>query len=209
VSTAERDERSRLPFGQIAVRVTGGALGGRRLRVPSTGVRPSADRMRESLFASLGIFDGARVLDLYAGSGALGIEALSRGAASATFVDSSASSVSVLKKNLVELAVLDRARVIRDDVLRTLRRLARMGECFDLVLADPPYDSEEPERLLVEPSLRVLLGKGGTLVLEFERRHSLPTPEGLIAIDERRYGDTAVARFAIAGDAGARGAASE
>jgi 16S rRNA (guanine(966)-N(2))-methyltransferase RsmD len=210
VSTAERDERSRLPFGRFIVRVTGGSLGGRRLRVPPTGVRPSADRMRESLFAALGEFDDARVLDLYAGSGSLGIEALSRGAASATFVDASPSSVVVLKKNLVELGVLDRASVIRDDALRAVRRLARMGECFDLVLADPPYTSDEADRLLLEPSLRDLLAGGGTLVLEFERRHSLPAPEGLIAIDERRYGDTAVARFAIAGDGeAARGAASE
>jgi 16S rRNA (guanine966-N2)-methyltransferase len=179
-------------------------------------VRPSADRVRESLFASLGDFDGARVLDLYAGSGALGIEALSRGAASVTFVDDTQSSIDTLKKNLDALAVLDRARIVRDDALRFVRRLARMGECFDLVLADPPYASDQPERLLREPATRALLAGGGTLVLEFERRHVLPTPEGLIAIDQRRYGDTAVARFAAAGDGERenpadpeRGAASE
>lgn len=169
--------------------------------------------MRESLFAALGDCDGARVLDLYAGSGALGIEALSRGAAHATFVDRAASSVAALRRNLDDLAVLNRARVMRDDALRAIKRLTKMGEIFDVVFADPPYASNELERLLAEPATRALLAPQGTLVVESERRHSLPTPEGLTAIDTRRYGDTIVTCFAPARtpetSERARGAASE
>jgi pantetheine-phosphate adenylyltransferase len=157
------------------------------------------------LFATLGDLDGLRVLDLYAGSGALGIEALSRGATHVTFVDRAANSIAVLQRNLDELGVRERARVTRDEVLRALRRLARMGECFDLVLADPPYASRDAARVLLEPATRAVLAPGGALVLEFERRHALPAPEGLVEIDARHYGDTAVARFVATGDAEARG----
>jgi pantetheine-phosphate adenylyltransferase len=177
------------------MRVTGGTLGGRRLRVPASGVRPSADRVRESLFARLGALDGLRVLDLYAGSGALGIEALSRGAASVCFVDRSPASLAALRRNLDDLGLRERTRVLRSDVVRALRRLARDAARFDLILADPPYASGEAERVLREVAAGALLAPGGALVLECRRRHPLPTPEGLAAVDERHYGDTAVVRF--------------
>jgi pantetheine-phosphate adenylyltransferase len=144
---------------------------------------------------SLGALDSVRALDLYAGSGALGIEALSRGAAFAVFVDRSPASLAALRRNLDDLDLRGRSRVLRDDALRALRRLARRGERFDLVLADPPYASEEAERVLSELAASELLVPGGALVLECRRRHSLPTPEGLVAVDERHYGDTAVVRF--------------
>jgi pantetheine-phosphate adenylyltransferase len=180
---------------ECAMRVTGGELGGRRLRVPASGVRPSADRVRESLFGSLGALDDTRVLDLYAGSGALGIEALSRGAAFAVFVDQSSSSVEILRRNLDDLALRSRARVVRDAACRAVRRLARAGERFDLVLADPPYASGEAARAVEEVAASGILSPGGMLVVECRRRHSLPTPEGLVPVDERTYGDTAVVRF--------------
>ncbi|HEX5065291.1 MAG TPA: pantetheine-phosphate adenylyltransferase [Myxococcota bacterium] len=177
------------------MRVTGGELGGRRLRVPASGVRPSADRVRESVFAWLGDLEGVRALDLYAGSGALGIEALSRGAAATVFVDQATASLAALRRNLADLELRTRARVVRGDVVRALRRLARERARFDLVFADPPYASDEAARLFVEPSLREILAPGGTLVLECGRRHDLPTPEGFAVVEERHYGDTRVVRY--------------
>ena len=182
-------------IAERAMRVTGGTLGGRLLRVPASGVRPSADRVRESLFACLGALDGARVLDLYSGTGALGIESLSRGANTAVFIDRDARTLAVLRRNLDELGVLERARIVRSDAVRALRRLERERERFDLILADPPYASSEPERVLAEVARGAILVPGGTLVLECGRRHPLPTPEGLAVVDERHYGDTRVVRF--------------
>src|SRR5262245_7474683 len=169
------------------MRVTGGELGGRRLRVPASGVRPSADRVRESVFAWLGDLEGVRALDLYAGSGALGIEALSRGATATVFVDQAPASLDALRRNLADLELRGRARVVRGDVVRALRRLARERAQFDLVFADPPYASGEAARLLAEPALRDVLARGGTLVLECGRRHDLPTPEGFAVVEERHY----------------------
>jgi 16S rRNA (guanine966-N2)-methyltransferase len=178
-----------------AMRVTGGTLGGRLLRVPASGVRPTADRVRESLFACLGPLDGARVLDLYSGTGALGIEALSRGAITAVFVDRDARALAFLRRNLDELGLLERARIVHSDGVRALRRLERERERFDLILADPPYASGEAERVLAEVARGAILVPGGTLVVECGRRHPLPTPEGLAVVDERHYGDTRVVRF--------------
>ena len=172
------------------MRVTGGRLGGRRLVAPPSGVRPTADRVREALFARLGALDGARVLDLYAGTGALGIEALSRGATSAVFVERSNASLSALRRNLHALELDAHARVVRGDVRSALRRLAVEGSRFDLVLADPPYDDPAigaPLALLVSGRL---LAPGATVVVERSRRHSLPPVAGLVSHETRRYGDT-------------------
>ena len=102
---------------------------------------------------------------------------------------------------------------MRDDARRAIKRLTKMGETFDVVFADPPYASNELEQLLLEPATRALLAPQGTLVVESDRRHALPTPEGLTAIDTRRYGDTLVTCFAPAqtsrASERARGAASE
>ncbi len=179
--------------------MTGGELAGRRLRAPATrGVRPTADRVREALFARLGTWDDARVLDLYAGSGSLGIEALSRGAARAVFVERSAAVIATLRANLAALGLEPRARVVRGDAKATLRRLAREGERFDLVLVDPPYASGEAPRVLASLAGTGILAPGATLVLESSRRDELATPAGLVVLDERRYGDTKVTRFAEA-----------
>jgi 16S rRNA (guanine966-N2)-methyltransferase len=172
------------------MRVTGGRLGGRRLVAPPSGVRPTADRVRESLFARLTDLDGVRVLDLYAGTGALGIEALSRGAAHAVFVERSNASLSALRRNLRALDLDAQARVVRGDVRGALRRLAGDGLRFDLVLADPPYDDPAvaaPLELLVSGGL---LAPGATVVVERSRRHPLPPVAGLVSRETRRYGDT-------------------
>ncbi len=182
------------------MRVTGGALRGRRLRAPRSGARPTSDRVREALFSRLDV-SGAEVLDLYAGSGALGIEAISRGARRAVFVDDAAASLAALRANLASLDLGGRSRVVAADAARALRRLGRAGERFDLVLLDPPYASEEAERALRALVEAGLLRDAGLVVVEGSRRHPVPVVAGLQRIDERSYGGT---RLALLERAGAR-----
>ncbi len=171
------------------MRVVAGELRGRRLAAPpGDATRPTADRVREALFSILGDVSGARVLDLYAGSGALGIEALSRGAAAATFVDSSQAAVAAIRRNLDELGL--KADVRRRDALAFLAAAAAGGP-YDLVFADPPYDSA----LRVAPGLAELLPQSLTadavIVTESNKRAPLELPFPLLR--ERSYGDTRIA----------------
>jgi 16S rRNA (guanine966-N2)-methyltransferase len=183
------------------MRITGGRLAGRRLLVPRGEVRPTADRVRESLFARLGDLAGKRVLDLFAGSGALGFEALSRGAANVVFADRSSDALTTVRKNAESLAVRDSIDLRRGEARAVLRRLA--GTRFDLVFLDPPYTGGG-----LEPALRALAPAGllapeALVVVETDRRH-LPAPvPGLAAIDERRYGDTVITWFVPRGSAAA------
>jgi 16S rRNA (guanine966-N2)-methyltransferase len=158
-------------------------------------VRPSADRVRESVFATLGPLDGARVLDLYAGSGALGIEALSRGAAAGVFVERAAGALESLRRNLTELGLRDRSHVLRSDVRAAIRRLGRSGGCYQLILIDPPYASGEAEKAMVEVVAAGILAAGGRLVVECGRRHLPGEVAGLERVDARSYGDTVMLRF--------------
>jgi 16S rRNA (guanine966-N2)-methyltransferase len=173
-------------------RLIGGVAGGRRLKVPRAGVRPTGDRAREALFNSLGTLvdlDGAAVLDLYAGSGALGLEALSRGAASAVLVESAPGVLPVLKENLAAVG-LPGGRVVAGSV-RTFVAGPPPAP-FDVVLADPPYaipveEVYEVLRALVEGAW---LAPGAVLVVERssrEREWEWPTP--LVGLRERRYGE--------------------
>jgi 16S rRNA (guanine966-N2)-methyltransferase len=169
-------------------------LGGRRIAVPRTGTRPTTDRVRESLFnvlASRIDFEGSSVLDLYAGSGALGLEAVSRGAASAVFVESDHRAAAVIAKNLASLGVT--AEVRRGPVASVLAGGAERS--VDLVFADPPYDVPAAD---IEQMLVALLTGGwattGT-VLVVERATSGPElawPDGWRRWPSRRYGDTRI-----------------
>ena len=168
---------------------------------PGRGVRPTTDRVREAVFARLRGLDGARVLDLYAGTGALGIEALSRGAAEAVFVEKARPSLDALQRNVATLGLTARARILRRDAVAAITLLGRAGERFDLIFVDPPYASGEAERALRALPAAGLLAPGGALVVERSRRHDLPDVEGLVLLDERRYGDTVVSRLGLAGGA--------
>src|SRR5204862_3993925 len=129
----------RRPRTDPRVRVVAGRFGGRRLTTPAgSATRPTSDRVREALFSVLGDTSGLRVLDLFAGSGALGIEALSRGAASAVFVERAPPAVRTIERNLDRLR-LTGARVVHGDVLRTIAQEVTAGAKYDLVLVDPPY----------------------------------------------------------------------
>jgi len=185
------------------MRITGGRLAGRTLRAPREGVRPTADRVREALFARLDP-EGAAVLDLYAGSGALGIEALSRGAASVVFVERARRSAAVLRGNLAALGIEAEAEVVVATALATIPRLAREGRRFDLVLADPPYASDEGERALAALVRSEVLPEQAMVVLESSRRRPPAAVEGLVRLDERRYGEALITRFQRAAAPAAR-----
>lgn len=193
------------------MRVIAGRFGGRRLLgPPRAGVRPTAERVREALFSSLGVLQGARVLDLYAGTGALGIEALSRGAARAVFVERVRAAADVLRRNLAALALgADEAEVLQADAQAALRRLARAGERFDLVLADPPYASGEAAGALAALAASGVLAPEALVVVETSRRHPVGEVAGLVRVSERRYGDTLVEWLRAAEDRGARGCEGE
>jgi 16S rRNA (guanine966-N2)-methyltransferase len=158
---------------------------------PGGSLRPTSDRVRTSLFDRLTPdLPGARVLDLFAGTGALGIEALSRGAAHATFVEQSPGVVRLLEKNLAELDARN-AAVRNDEALHAIRTFRRTGVRFDLIVVDPPYASGLASRVTVELDLEPLLDPGGLLVVEHDRREELPPVRQALALDdERRYGDT-------------------
>lgn len=174
------------------MRVVAGIAGGRRLVAPAgTDVRPTSDRVREAMFnalESLGALEGSRVLDLYAGSGALGIEALSRGAASVTFVDDFAAARRAVATNLASIGFSDRADLRPDDARRYL---AASESRYDVVLLDPPYAFAGWPRLLVGASAR--LGDGGVIVAESGTDVG-PAP-GLTVVRLRRYGGTIVTFF--------------
>jgi 16S rRNA (guanine(966)-N(2))-methyltransferase RsmD len=154
------------------------------------------------MFAALGDVSEADVLDLYAGSGALGIEALSRGANAVVFVEQAAQSVAVLRRNLETLELETRGRVVRDDVVRALRRMSRNGCRFDLVLADPPYASGALPPLLQEVADAAILKPGGTLLVERGRKDPVEGVPGLELREHRAYGDTVISRFEASSPSG-------
>jgi 16S rRNA (guanine966-N2)-methyltransferase len=169
------------------VRIVAGEFGGRRIQAPrGMRTRPTADRVREALFSMLGDVTGARVLDLYAGSGALGIEALSRGAASAVFVERDARAAATIRRNLDALGAGGELR--RQEVERFL---AGAAGAFDLVFCDPPYDS--PARLagLLSERLPAVISGDARIVTESDKRR--PLELSLPLLRERIYGDTRIA----------------
>ncbi len=151
------------------------------------------------MFARLAGLEGVRALDLFAGSGALGIEAISRGAESVVLVERSAAAVAVIRANVSSLGVDDAARIVRGDAAAVLRRLGRSGERFDLVFVDPPWDKlEEPDRTLRALAASGVLAPGALLVVETGRGRAPEEIPGLVKLDERRYGDTVIHRLTTA-----------
>lgn len=182
-------------------RIIAGGARGIRLAVPARGTRPTSDRVRESVFAgieSAGALDGARVLDLYAGSGALGLEALSRGAASVDLVELSRPAAAIARDNIgrVERSLgrpaLGRVHAMSADAF--LRNAgSESGEGFDLVFLDPPYDLDESELNTTLALLMPRLSQERLVVVERSRRSPQPEwPTGLELVRERAYGDTVI-----------------
>ncbi len=171
------------------MRVVAGRLGGRRLAAPAgRDTRPTSDRVREALFAILGDLGGLRVLDLFAGSGALGIEALSRGAASAVFVERAPRAAEVVRGNLAALGL--EAVVVRADARVALRDALARAEAYDLVFLDPPYRDAAAWGRELSAALPGVLAPGARVASESDRR--APLPLTLPLADERRYGDTLI-----------------
>jgi 16S rRNA (guanine(966)-N(2))-methyltransferase RsmD len=180
------------------MRVIGGNARGRRLKVPKgQTLRPTAARVKEALFNILPHdLDGATVLDLFAGTGNLTIEALSRGAAAAILVDSSVESGKAIRENVRRLHLADRTKVWIMPVARALRLLARQGETFDLIFLDPPYDCRWIDRTLPIIAQGRLLRESGTLITEHSIRENVePRYDSLALHDQRRYGGTLVSFF--------------
>ncbi|ADU51047.1 methyltransferase [Thermaerobacter marianensis DSM 12885] len=186
------------------MRVTGGRWRGRPLRVPAgRQVRPTTDRVRQALFNILGpAVEGARVLDLFAGTGSLAIEALSRGAREALLVEADRRVVALLGRNLRELGLGPEqgAVVWRQDVFAAIAKLADGRRVFDLILADPPYRQGVAPRVVQALGEGRVLAPGGWLVVEHDPREALPDRAGgeagvLVQVDARRYGDTALAFY--------------
>jgi 16S rRNA (guanine966-N2)-methyltransferase len=180
------------------MRVIGGNARGRRLKAPKgRALRPTSDRVKEALFNILPHdLAGMKVLDLFAGTGNLTIEALSRGATGAILIDSSSESAKAISANLRRLDLADLAKVWIMPVSRALRLLGRRGETFDMIFLDPPY-----ERGWVEPALKIiaegaLLRPSGVVIAEHSVREKVAETYGILALkDQRRYGSTLISFF--------------
>lgn len=181
------------------MRIVAGTARGRTLKGPKgPGLRPTADRVRESLFNILGQWlDGEAVLDLYAGTGALALEALSRGASRAVLVDSGREAVRLCRENAADLGLAERVEIVASAV--DGRTLARLRGPFQLVFADPPYAAQTPQGVLELVGASGLLAPQGRLVVEHDRRAEAPELHaGLAREDQRRFGDTVVSFYRAA-----------
>jgi 16S rRNA (guanine966-N2)-methyltransferase len=175
------------------MRIVGGSLGGRVLRAPAGArTRPTSEKVREAIFAIVGDVGGGRALDLFAGSGALGLEALSRGAAHATFVDSGRAAIAAIRANVEALGVGERASIIGADAVVAA---AREPGPWRLVVIDPPYASDLAARALAAlPAAQ--LADDVVIVVEHDRHHAPPDAVGsLLRTDQRRYGDTMISFY--------------
>ena len=180
------------------MRIISGQHKGRRLQsISGTDVRPTTDQVREALFNILSQnVPGSCVLDLFAGTGALGIEALSRGAQCAVFVDNSSRPLTVLRKNLQHLGLLKQSKAIRWDISKNLNCLKPFQNQFDLVLMDPPYHKKLVAVALSNLMRVQCLTPGATIVAEHERHCDIASPDASISItDRRRYGQTGLTFF--------------
>jgi len=191
------------------MRIVGGELKGRKLQAPADGrVRPTSDRIREALFNVLahgdfGAFSigGARVLDLFAGTGALGLEAISRGGSFALFVDEDATSRGLIRTNAEALGVTGLTKIYRRDATKLGPRNASAGPPFDLVFADPPYGKGFGAKALAELLAGEWLSAHAIVVLEEDKSTDLPVPPGFVELDRRTYATTQVLIMGLASDA--------
>jgi 16S rRNA (guanine966-N2)-methyltransferase len=180
------------------LRVVAGTFKGQRLQAPKrASTRPTADRVREALFSMLGPVEGERVLDLFAGSGALGIEALSRAATQVTFVDSDVAAVTSIRKNIDRLGI-EEASIVRADAGRFLETAARRGEQWSLVFCDPPYRLAHRLGRDLEARLQPVLTPQARIVCESSQRQ--PLVLGFPLMTERRYGDTLICIYRCNGE---------
>lgn len=165
--------------------------------VPGKHVRPTADRVKESLFSVIGpFFDGGWVLDLFAGTGALGLEALSRGAERAIFVDLSKASCDIVRANVEAARMKEKTQIIRRDARSALKAFSERQLQFDLIFLDPPYFENLLFPVMESISKHGLLAEEGILIAEHAGKDSLPESVGsLVRFRELKYGDTKIALY--------------
>lgn len=187
--------RNIIKTGERKMRVISGSAKGRPLKaVPGNGTRPTTDKVKESIFSIIGpYFDGGKVLDLFAGTGSLGIEALSRGIEQGVFIDLEHKSIEVIRGNLQATGLTEQAEVYRNEAGRALKVLAKREATFDLVFLDPPYKMKNGIELMNEMHERGLLAPAATIVLEYESGHDYPQEvEHFVGIRHAVYGETAI-----------------
>ncbi len=179
------------------MRLTGGLDRGRKLRAPKgAGTRPTASRVRQAIFNILGPPPAEPVLDLFAGTGSLGIESLSRGAPAATFVERESRALAALARNLGQMGLEQRATIVGASVLGGLKRLADRGTRFGWVFVDPPYAANEVDDVLAALSGGHLLASGAVIIVEHDKRRVPPETVGTLRLTDRRYyGDTGVSFY--------------
>lgn len=180
------------------MRIIAGRFKGLRLPSPrSPGLRPTTDRAREAIFSAIGpLVEGARVLDLFAGTGAFGLEALSRGAMSALFVDKDRRTIVSISETVKSLGIEKEALVMCTSASRALGKLAAQQAAFRIIFLDPPYRDDVAGKLILDPSFLDLLEVGGLVIVERgSRTPGYHVPCELVRIFERRYGDTSVEMF--------------
>jgi 16S rRNA (guanine966-N2)-methyltransferase len=173
------------------MRIIAGRAKGRRLKAPAKGTRPFTGRAKEAVFSALGErIPGARVLDLFAGTGSLGLEALSRGAGSATFVENGGTAVAILRENIATVGL--GGRIVHSDAVAFLRR---DRASYDVIFADPPYADSDEGVLLMLRLAADRLEPGGVVVLHRRAGGSEPASDNLHRTDRRRYGDSEIWTF--------------
>lgn len=184
------------------MRVIGGTAGGRVLSAPKgSRIRPTSDRVKEALFSILtsrfGSIQGLSVLDVFAGTGNVGIEALSRGAEKVFFIDNHPESLQLIRKNLIATGFEKKAELLRQDAIKGIDQLIALKESFDIVFIDPPYREEElTGNVLQAISKSGLTTPGGVIAVETGSKTTLPCPDQLSLLENRRYGDTSIWLFA-------------
>jgi 16S rRNA (guanine(966)-N(2))-methyltransferase RsmD len=181
--------------------ITGTSRGRKLVTLRNQSLRPTSDRVKESIFNILkDKVEGRMVLDLFAGTGNLGIEALSRGAKSAVFVEKGRQALRLIQRNLAQLGLEGRSEVLPKDVSRAIGILKQRGECFDLILMDPPYQKGLVQNTLTKLSSHPIYHRSSILVIEHNRREPLPHDTGGWDLTrQRRIGDTVVSFLTPAG----------
>ena len=189
-------------LGGLGVRVISGSARGLKLNTPGDDrVRPTTDRVKESMFNIVQdwVYD-SQVLDLFAGSGALGIEALSRGASQAVFCDNSLDSIKIIKSNIEKARVVDRSQIVSGDFKRCLRDMEAKNQSFDMIFVDPPYYEGLFEEVLDTISSCKILKKDGMVIVEHDAKKPIGQVEGLEVYKEKKYGITMLTFYCLEDD---------
>lgn len=189
-------------LGGLGVRVISGSARGLKLNTPGDDrVRPTTDRVKESMFNIVQdwVYD-SQVLDLFAGSGALGIEALSRGASQAVFCDNSLDSIKIIKSNIEKARVADRSQIVIGDFKRCLRDMEAKNQSFDMIFVDPPYYEGLFEEVLDTIRSCKILKKDGIVIVEHDAKKPIGQVEGLEVYKEKKYGITMLTFYCLEDD---------